>query len=399
MSAVAELTWTNQAAGSQSLSPFHTAPLGVAECEHTGTITALNPAFEQLTGVLLRSPSSLRLSDLVHPDHRTEFEALLQELASGAREFFQLSCASAAGSRSWRWNVWKISPTNGSPKRLMAAVEQLSDGVEADQRLRQAARLEAVGRLAGGVAHDFNNLLTGILLYCDLLTSTLEPAHRSRKYAEEIRKASLQASGLVRQLLALTRRSNSQPGLLSLNEIAEAMRNLLERLIGKNIDLQFRLDPALGLIRMDRTQVQQILLNLVLNSRDAMPHGGKIVVETRNCKMQVLMDCQPQNAASLPTALLAVEDTGSGMDAATRAHLFEPFFTTKGGKGTGLGLATVHEAVTTIGGLIHVNSDPGHGTRISIFLPLAPDGLRPSELRNDFCPVNHGEVLSSEEED
>src|SRR5579862_7504173 len=147
-------------------------------------------------------------------------------------------------------------------------------------QLLQADRLEAVGRLAGGVAHDFNNLLTGILLYCDLLMASIEPSHRARKYADEIRKAGMQASGLVRQLLSITRPPNFQPRLLSLNEIAEGMRNLLARLMGENIELTFQLDPTLVLIHLDPTQAQQILMNLVLNSRDAMPDGGKITVET-----------------------------------------------------------------------------------------------------------------------
>jgi signal transduction histidine kinase len=137
------------------------------------------------------------------------------------------------------------------------------------------------------VAHDFNNLLTGVLLYCDLLMAHLEPNHRVRKYAEEIRKAGMQATGLVRQLLAVARPTHSEPRVLSLNEIAEGMRNLLVRLIGENIDLQFHLDPNLGLVKMDPTQSQQILLNLVLNARDAMPGGGQITVETSNCKVQV----------------------------------------------------------------------------------------------------------------
>src|SRR5579862_4517258 len=214
-------------------------------------------------------------------------------------------------------------------------------------QLLQAERLEAVGRLAGGVAHDFNNLLTGILLYCDLLISSIEPSHRARKYADEIRKASMQASGLVRQLLSIARPPNFQPRLLSLNEIAEGMRNLLARLMGENIELKFCLDPNLGLIKIDPTEVQQVLLNLVLNARDAMPRGGVISVETHNCKIQALTesDLGTSARACLPCALLMVQDNGSGMDDSTRDHMFEPFFTTKADKGTGLGLATVHNKI------------------------------------------------------
>jgi two-component system, cell cycle sensor histidine kinase and response regulator CckA len=180
--------------------------------------------------------------------------------------------------------------------------------------------------------------------------------------------------------------------LLSLNEMAEGMRNLLLRLIGENIELRLDLDPNLGLVKMDATQAQQILLNLVLNSRDAMPSGGQISVSTSNCRMQILrqpsaneLDVEgkrPDLSSSenddllLPCALLVVRDNGQGMDAQTRAHLFEAFFTTKsGGKGTGLGLATVYDIVTGSGGLIHVDSLPGCGTRFSVLLPLVPQAV------------------------
>lgn len=283
----------------------------------------------------------------------------------------------------------KLSWTSGAPQ------------TPAHHPLLQAERLEAVGRLAGGVAHDFNNLLTGILLYCDLLMGSIEPSHRARKYADEIRKAGMQASGLVRQLLTIARPPNFQPRLLSFNEVAEGMRNLLTRLMGENIELKFCLDPNLGLIKMDPTEVQQILLNLVLNARDAMPRGGVISVETRNCKIQALTESAlgTSTQACLPCALFVVEDNGSGMDDSTRAHMFEPFFTTKAGKGTGLGLATVHNIVTSNGGLIHVQSAPARGTRVSVLLPLAPVFTPELAKGNGFCPVPDGQAFSSQEEE
>jgi two-component system, cell cycle sensor histidine kinase and response regulator CckA len=294
-----------------------------------------------------------------------------------------------------------LNPT-GQDSKAEIQVENAPVLAAAEQRLRQAERLEAVGRLAGGVAHDFNNLLTGILLCCDLLMASLEPDHRARKYAEEIRKAGLQASGLVRQLLAIARPASSQPRLLSLNEIAEGVRNLLLRLIGENRELQLRLDPNLGLVKMDPTQAQQILLNLVLNARDAMPSGGRIAIETRNCRLEVLTDSTPGScsAASVPCALLVVEDNGKGMDAATRRHVFEPFFTTKAEQGTGLGLATVHDIVTSHGGLIHLDSHPGQGTRLSVLLPLIPETASDFFRENkSFHPAGSGEVPSSKEEE
>ena len=278
----------------------------------------------------------------------------------------------------------RFLPDEGSKNGLTVP----TSAVEAPSgRFCQNEKLESVGRLAGGVAHDFNNLLTGVLLYCDLILAA-DADERVRRYATEIRNAGVQATALVRQLLSVAKPSNSDPRLLSLNEIVEGLRNLLARLIGENIELRFRLHPSLGLVRIDPTQAQQILLNLVLNARDAMPGGGVITVETSNCRMQIVSDSiavertsrdhssfsansETNRVASLPCVLFVVDDNGAGMDAATRAHLFEAFFTTKPtGKGTGLGLATVHDIVTGNGGLIHVESALGRGTRITVLLPL-----------------------------
>jgi signal transduction histidine kinase len=223
----------------------------------------------------------------------------------------------------------------------------------------------------------------------------LDAEDRARRYVEEIRSAGVQATGLVKQLLSVVRPADSGPRLLSLNEIAQGVQDLLLRLIGENIRLEFHLDPTLGLVRMDHTQAQQILLNLVLNARDAMPGGGHILVETSNCRVQVLRESgfHGSVATFVPCALFAVEDNGRGMDAATRARVFEPFFTTKGGKGTGLGLATVHDIVTSNGGLIHVDSQPGRGTRVSVLLPLVPSTAANSQNESPRLPERNEGVL------
>jgi len=173
------------------------------------------------------------------------------------------------------------------------------------------------------------------------------------------------------------------------------MRNLLVRLIGENIELKFNLDPNLGLVKMDPTQSQQILLNLVLNARDAMPGGGTITVETSNCRVQALAEARPgnSNGTSLPCALFVVSDTGLGMDAKTQAHLFEAFFTTKAGKGTGLGLATVYDIVSGSGGLIHVESALGCGTRVSAILPLVPPSILATKDLHNFQPAESAGVF------
>ncbi len=248
-----------------------------------------------------------------------------------------------------------------------------SAAVPAEESLLQTQRWEAVGRLAGGVVHDFNNLLTGVMLYCDLLLSSMDARDRRRRYAEEIRSAIVHGTGLVKQLLVFARPEVTPVRALSLNQIARGMQDLLTRLIGENIALDLHLDPELGAVTIDQAQAQQVLLNLVLNARDAMPNGGRITVQTSNCRFQPVAEAEaPSSLPAFPCVLLVVGDNGHGMDAATRQRLFVPFFTTKNaGQGTGLGLTTVRSIVTTNRGLIHFESEPGRGTRVMILLPRA----------------------------
>jgi two-component system, cell cycle sensor histidine kinase and response regulator CckA len=389
MSVAAKFSWTPRDSGAELRLMFENAPMGLAQCQPQGAITALNPVLEQMLGDIPATGRSLSFGDLIDPADQPSGERLMREMFDGKRDSFQLDSKSlAAKGQAMRWTAWRVSGVDGKQDYALALAEQVHEDPDAQRRLRQAQRLETVGRLAGGVAHDFNNLLTGVLLYCDLLVAGLEPGHRARKYAEEIRSAGLQATGLVRQLLAVSRPSGCEPRLLSLNEIAEGIRSLLVRLIGENIELKFRLDPNLGLIRMDHTQAQQILLNLVLNARDAMPGGGQITVDTSNCQVQVLTDpgSGASSPASLPCALFVVGDNGCGMDAATQGHLFEAFFTTKSGKGTGLGLATVHDIVTGNGGLIYVDSVPARGTRVSVLLPLVHETAPDFHPRSETLP-------------
>lgn len=379
---------------------FQHASLGLAELQCTGDVLALNPALERMLGVVPET-GKIRLSDVISSDWQADDEKSLRELFEGERQSVCFESRNTAQNQSLRWMAWRVPAKEGQPDATLAIVDDRT-GPHLTQRLQQAERLEAVGRLAGGVAHDFNNLLTGVLLYCDLLLASVEPGHRVRKYAEEIRNAGVQASALVRQLLAISRPKSSELRLLSLNEIVEGMRNLLVHLIGENIQLRLQLDPNLGLVKMDPTQAQQVLLNLVLNARDAMPSGGTITVETANCHLQVLPGSpHGVSAASLPCAIFAVQDNGKGMDANTRAHLFELFFTTKGaGKGSGLGLATVHDIVTSNGGLVHVDSAPEQGARITVLLPLIPSGisgLKPNQDPDGLQPKMTGEISANQE--
>jgi two-component system cell cycle sensor histidine kinase/response regulator CckA len=239
-----------------------------------------------------------------------------------------------------------------------------------DEQLRQSQKMEAIGRLSGGIAHDFNNLLGVIIGYSESIEHRLAPGDPLRKSADEIRKAGERAASLTHQLLSFSRQQVLQPQILDLNALVSDMGKMLVRLIGMHIELTTNLATELGQVKAEQSQIEQVVVNLVVNARDAMPEGGKLLIETTN------LDVNENLASSFPFlqpgpyVLLTVTDTGIGMDADTRRHIFEPFFTTKGpGKGTGLGLATVYGVVKQSGGDVIVDSEPGKGSTFKIFLP------------------------------
>jgi two-component system, cell cycle sensor histidine kinase and response regulator CckA len=241
----------------------------------------------------------------------------------------------------------------------------LSPEPRTEQPPAEAQRMEALGRLVSGVAHDFNNLLTGIVLCSDLLLAGLEEGSPLRRYAKEIRSASAQSAGMIRQLLASAKPGADEAAFVSLNDAVLGLRNWLSRLIGENVELVTELANDLRRIRTDPAQLQQIILNLILNARDAMPDGGRIKLSTRNC-------ASLGNESQPGFVEFEVRDEGCGMDAETCSRAFEPFFTTKKiGKGTGLGLSTVHGIVKRQGGTIEIESEPGRGTGVIVRLPAA----------------------------
>jgi two-component system, cell cycle sensor histidine kinase and response regulator CckA len=273
--------------------------------------------------------------------------------------------------------------------QLDVRAEGLTDRPQTERELRDAQKMEAIGRLVGGVAHDFNNLITGIVLCSELILAGLEKNSRLRRFAEEIRKAGEQGAGLIQQLMAVARQRAVEPCLLSVNDVVSNVRNLLARLIGENIELVAELADDLGLVRMDPAQVQQVVMNLVLNARDAMPEGGRITITTRNWN-GTRLGREARNQSCDAWVALTVSDTGCGMDAETRARLFEPFFTTKKpGQGNGLGLATVYRIVTHEGGTIEVESETGRGTRVAVLLPRTGVEFKPSppEVVNKVSPL------------
>jgi signal transduction histidine kinase len=272
---------------------------------------------------------------------------------------------------------------------------------EKGEQLRQAQKMEAVGRLAGGVAHDFNNLLTAINGYSDLTLRSLEPKNPLRPRIEEIKKAGERAASLTRQLLAFSRKQMLQPRVLYLNTIIVEVDKMLRRLIGEDVMLETRLDPGLGQVKADPGQIEQILMNLVVNSRDPLPVGGHITIGTRNRYLDRTRINGQEVVKPGHYVVLSVSDDGCGMDSQTQKKIFEPFFTTKEfGKGTGLGLSTVYGIVKQSEGSIWVYSELGKGTTFNIYLPRVDDVTAHEEIAEMKQPVAAGRetVLLVEDE-
>jgi PAS domain S-box-containing protein len=273
---------------------------------------------------------------------------------------------------------------------------------ETEDRLRQAQKMEAIGRLAGGVAHDFNNLLTVILSSADLGLLESGVDQTARLEFEEIRAAGLRAQALTRQLLAFSRRQVLQPQVVDLNARVRDLEQLLARLLGEDVEVRSRLAPGLRRVVIDPSQLEQVILNLAVNARDAMPAGGILSLETANVVLDDDYAARHVGATTGPQVMLAISDTGTGMDAETRARVFEPFFTTKPkGKGTGLGLSTVYGIVKQSGGSIWAYSEPGQGTTFKVYLPRAPDGdaARPEGSTPGKLRARPGESLLVVEDD
>ena len=249
-------------------------------------------------------------------------------------------------------------------------VKELIARQQLERQLRHAQRLEAVGRLAGGIAHDFNNLLSVIIGFSDLAQRQLVPESGARRDLEEIRKAADRAAGLTRQLLEFSRREILQPKVIDLNALVTNLSNMLRRLIGEDIDFHLILQPALSRVTADAGSIEQVVMNLVVNARDAMPHGGRLTIQTAEIYIETPSNGDPPGIQPGRYVMLAVQDTGLGMERRVQEHLFEPFFTTKDvGKGTGLGLSTVYGIVKQNHGDIWFRSERGQGTTFTIYLP------------------------------
>jgi PAS domain S-box-containing protein len=308
---------------------------------------------------------------LFHPDTaRIIIEGDHQIMMSGESQVFEEAVSMADVTRTYLTTKGVYRDAHGQVIGLIGISRDVTELKRLEGQFRQAQKMEAVGRLAGGIAHDFNNLLTAITGYADLAIDTLEPHTPARADIEELRKAADRATALTRQLLAFARKQVIDPQLVNLNSLVLEMDKLIRRVIGEDIELHTHLAAELGQVKADPGQIEQVIINVAVNARDAMPEGGKLTIETTN----IVLDQEYARAhvSVIPGdyILLTISDTGIGMDSAVQQHLFEPFFTTKApGKGTGLGLATSYGIVEQHGGYIWIQSEVGNGTRVKIYLP------------------------------
>ncbi|MDE3156583.1 MAG: PAS domain S-box protein [Acidobacteriota bacterium] len=353
---------------------FDSTVAGLCVSTIEGRLVQCNTAFARMLGFAtadeaLADPQADL--DLASPDGGAILRALQ---TSGRVTSFEVPLRRRDGTTAWvLGNATLLDRFDEGPTLVETILIDVTERRVLQAQLHESQKMDAIGRLAGGVAHDFNNLLTAIQGYSELTLSDLG-SHPLRLQIEEIRKAAQRAAALTRQLLAFSRRQEVAPVVLDLNTVVRAMHQMLRRLIGEDVELVSRLTEPLRRVKADQSQIEQVLMNLVVNARDALPGGGTITIETEHVRVGRPEARLFPELCEGPYVVLRVRDTGVGMTADVQAHVFEPFFTTKSpGRGTGLGLSTVYGIVQQSGGHIRVDTEPGRGSVFSIYLPPTPD--------------------------
>jgi two-component system, cell cycle sensor histidine kinase and response regulator CckA len=377
------------------------SPAAVIITDPSGRIVYVNRKFTELTGyssneVVGENPRLLKSGTTSVEQYRQ----LWSTIQSGATWRGEYQNRRKNGELYWASaTIAPVKDESGTITNFVAIQEDVTERRSLEAQLRQAQKMEAVGRLAGGVAHDFNNLLTVITSYSQLLLEDMAAADPRRADLQEIQRAAIGAAGLTRQLLAFSRQQVLEPRVLNLNDVLSAAGKMLQRLIGEDVALQLTLAPDLGNVKADPGQLEQVIMNLAVNARDAMPDGGKMTIETANIDLEASYAAQHAVVTPGSYVLVTVTDTGSGMDEPTKARLFEPFFTTKElGKGTGLGLATVYGIVKQSNGYIWVYSELGHGTSFKVYLPRVSDAAAANaEVRPLFTNGGTETILLAED--
>src|SRR3984893_18675585 len=346
------------------------APYGIFKANLTGKLLMVNSALVKILGYA--SQDELVAVNLASGIYRHSAEhQKINELFLREQHFKDVEVEwkrKDGGFITVRCSGWPVTDESGTDMEVFA--EDVTERRVLERQLRMAQKMEAVGRLSGGIAHDFNNLLGVIIGYIQVIKRSMVPGQTSYEYAEEIEKAGQRAVALTRQLLAFSRQQVLEPVILNLNTLLSAVEKMLPRLIGEDIQLNLILDPAIGQVKADSGQIEQVVMNLAVNARDAMPDGGKLTIQTANEELDVAFTREHPGSVPGQYVMLAVTDTGTGMDPETQAQIFEPFFTTKGrDQGTVLGLATVYGVVKQSVGYIAVESEKGKGASFKIYLP------------------------------
>jgi PAS domain S-box-containing protein len=360
---------------------FENSLEGIYQTTLDGKYISANPALARILGFdspqeLILSRHDIKNQEYVDPERHAEFVRLMEK--HGMVQDFEYQARRKDGSLLWvAENAHVVRDARGGIQHFEGTVQDITQQRELQHQLQQMQKIEAIGRLAGGVAHDFNNILMAVSSFAELVHRKLPAGDKSRQFVDEIMKATDRGSSLTQRLLAFSRKQVLSPKVLDLNRLIADQIDMLKRLITEDIELRFMPAAGLGNVKVDPGQIEQVVMNLVINSRDAMAQGGEIVIETDNAEL----DLDSRNhAAGGNYVMLAVSDNGCGMDARTKSHIFEPFFTTKEqGKGTGLGLATVFGIVKQSGGHIFVQSEPGHGTTFKIYFPSVQEAVVPAE--------------------
>ncbi|MGH9682478.1 MAG: ATP-binding protein [Candidatus Acidiferrales bacterium] len=347
-----------------------------------------SPSYQKVLGYSSEELEKTSGYEQIHPDDRKAVVAAAEEArttGSGRRVEYRIR------HKSGDWRVVEstasaVRNATGAVEKLIIVNRDITERRQLEQQLLLSQRLEAVGRLSGGIAHDFNNLLGVIIGYSEALQQRVGSDDPFREAVDEIQKAGQRAAALTQQLLAFSRKQVLEPKIFDLNVVAIDVEKMLRRLIGEDIELRIFAAPGLGRVKADRGQIEQVILNLAVNARDAMPRGGKLTIETSNAELGEADVRRHRYVVAGHYVMLQVSDTGLGMDAEIQSHIFEPFFTTKEvGKGTGLGLATVYGVIKQSGGYIWLESELGKGTRFKIYLPRA-EGTAP-ELERPKIPI------------
>jgi two-component system cell cycle sensor histidine kinase/response regulator CckA len=366
----------------------------IARIRADGTLSYVSPACEKILGYRPEDVLGRRVIEIIAPADREHVLEMMQALLAGDdRPSVPFRGLRKDGVEVWLESRAELLIDDAGGRELLTVTRDITERLRLEEQVAQAQRLEAIGRLAGGIAHDFNNILTVINGYAEILEARFPADDPASKYVASILEASRRAASLTRQLLTYSRKQLVSRGRVNLNDVIGKMETLLRPLMGEDIELICRLNPEIGPIEGDVNQLEQLVMNLAINARDAMPQGGRLVLQTEPATFAV-WELRPANLPAGRYVKLEVSDTGIGMDETVRAQLFEPFFTTKGSdQGTGLGLATVYATVEQCGGGIHVDSTPGAGTRFEIFFPCRdlPGAAAAERFEPRAGPVNHPE--------